>query len=324
LSGKSVISPLISSFSKSLCFSPPFTLKKSMYHLIDEYLNFMAVEKGASRNTIDGYSRDLNRYAGFVEERGILEISGIETEDVIAYLASLHREGLAANSVNRALAAIRGFYRYLLREKKVDHTPMAHIVLAKVWSRLPDVLSRDEMALLLAQPGAETPADVRDSAMLELMYATGIRVSELIGLTINSINWQVGYLVAMGKGEKERIVPVGQTAYERVKRYQETARPLLLKGRESDRLFLNRSGKGLTRQGFWKIVKKYAAKAGLDKAIHPHTFRHSFASHLLEGGADLRSVQIMLGHADISTTQIYTHVTRERLKEIHRKYHPRG
>jgi len=295
-----------------------------MHHLIDEYLNFMAVEKGASRNTIDGYSRDLNRYAGFVEERGVLQISAIGTEDVIAYLASLHGEGLAANSVNRALAAIRGFYRYLLREKKVDHTPMAHIVLAKVWTRLPDVLSREEMVLLLAQPGAETPADIRDSAMLELMYATGIRVSELIGLTINSINWQVGYLVAMGKGEKERIVPVGQTAYEQVKRYQEGARPLLLKGRESDRLFLNRSGKGLTRQGFWKIVKKYAAKAGLDKAIHPHTFRHSFASHLLEGGADLRSVQIMLGHADISTTQIYTHVTRERLKEIHRKYHPRG
>ena len=295
-----------------------------MHHLIDEYLNFMAVEKGASRNTIDGYSRDLNRYAVFVEERGVVEISGIETEDVIAFLASLHGEGLAANSVNRALAAIRGFYRYLLREKKVDHTPMAHIVLAKVWTRLPDVLSREEMALLLVQPGEETPAEIRDSAMLELMYATGIRVSELIGLTVNSINWQVGYLVAMGKGEKERIVPVGQTAYERVKRYQEAARPLLLKGRESDLLFLNRSGKGLSRQGFWKIVKKYAAKAGLDKAIHPHTFRHSFASHLLEGGADLRSVQIMLGHADISTTQIYTHVTRERLKEIHRKYHPRG
>ena len=284
----------------------------------------MAVEKGASPNTIDGYSRDLNRYAGFVEERGVREIGGIGTEDVIAYLASLHGDGLAANSVNRALAAIRGFYRYLLRDKKVDHTPMAHIVLAKVWTRLPDVLSREEMALLLAQPGTETPADIRDSAMLELVYATGIRVSELIGLTVNSINWQVGYLVAMGKGEKERIVPVGQTAYERVKRYQEGARPLLLKGRECDRLFLNRSGKGLTRQGFWKIVKKYAAKAGLGKAIHPHTFRHSFASHLLEGGADLRSVQIMLGHADISTTQIYTHVTRERLKEIHRKYHPRG
>jgi integrase/recombinase XerD len=295
-----------------------------MHHLIDEYLNYLTVEKGASRNTIDGYSRDLNRYAGFVGEGGIRGIGGVGTEEVISFLASLQGEGLAANSVNRALAAIRGFYKYLLREKKVEHTPVAHIELARVWMRLPDVLSREEMDLLLAQPGAATPADLRDSAMLELLYATGIRVSELIGLTVNSINWQVGYLVAMGKGEKERIVPVGRTAYDRVKRYLDGARPLLLKGAENDHLFLNRSGKGMTRQGFWKIVKKYAAKAGLGKRVHPHTFRHSFASHLLEGGADLRSVQIMLGHADISTTQIYTHVTRERLKEIHRKYHPRG
>ena len=295
-----------------------------MHHLIDEYLNYLTVEKGASRNTIDGYSRDLRRYAGFVGEGGTRGIGRIGTEDLISFLASLQKEGLAANSVNRALAAIRGFYKYLLREKKVEHTPVAHIELARVWMRLPDVLSREEMELLLAQPGAATPADCRDSAMLELMYATGIRVSELIGLTVNSINWQVGYLVAMGKGEKERIVPVGRTAYDRVKHYLEGARPLLLKGGESDYLFLNRSGKGITRQGFWKIVKKYAAKAGLGKRVHPHTFRHSFASHLLEGGADLRSVQIMLGHADISTTQIYTHVTRERLKEIHRKFHPRG
>jgi integrase/recombinase XerD len=310
--------------SKSLCFCAPFTIEKTMHHLIDEYLNYLAVEKGASRNTIDGYSRDLNRYAGYLGERGIREIDGIGAEDVISFLASLQGEGLAANSVNRTLAAIRGFYKHLLREKKVEHTPVAHIELAKVWMRLPNVLSREEMSLLLAQPGAATPSDCRDGAMLELVYATGIRVSELIGLTVNSINWQVGYLVAMGKGEKERIIPVGRTAYDRVKRYLEGARPLLLKGSPSDRLFLNRSGKGLTRQGFWKIVKRHAAKVDLGKKVHPHTFRHSFASHLLEGGADLRSVQIMLGHADISTTQIYTHVTRSHLQEIHRKYHPRG
>jgi integrase/recombinase XerD len=226
--------------------------------------------------------------------------------------------------VNRALAAIRGFYKYLLREKKVEFTPVAHVELAKVWMRLPDVLSREEMELLLAQPKAATPAEIRDSAMLELLYATGIRVSELVGLTVNSINWHVGYLVARGKGEKERIVPVGRTAYDRVKRYLDGARPLLLKREENDRLFLNHMGQGMTRQGLWKIVKKYAVKAGLGKRVHPHTFRHSFASHLLAGGADLRSVQIMLGHADISTTQIYTHVTRERLKEVHRKFHPRG
>jgi integrase/recombinase XerD len=295
-----------------------------MHQMIDEYLNYLSVEKGASRNTIDAYSRDLNRYAAFVSDLGIQDIEKIGTEELISYLACLKGGGLAANSVNRALAALRGFYKYLLRMKKVDSTPVAHIELARVWMHLPDVLSREEMNLMLAQPGSATPVALRDAAMLELMYATGIRVSELTGLTLNSINWQVGYLVAMGKGGKERIVPVGKTAYDRVKRYLDGARPQLLKGRQSDCLFLNRSGKGLTRQGFWKIVKKYAAKVNLAKKVHPHTFRHSFASHLLEGGADLRSVQIMLGHADISTTQIYTHVTREWLKEIHRKYHPRG
>jgi site-specific recombinase XerC len=212
--------------SKSLCFSAPFTLEKNMHHLIDEYLNYLRVEKGASRNTIDGYSRDLGRYAGFVGEGGTRGIGKIGTEDLISFLASLQKEGLAAISVNRALAAIRGFYKYLLREKKVEQTPVAHIELARVWMRLPDVLSREEMERLLAQPGAATPSHCRDSAMLELVYATGIRVSELIGLTINSINWQVGYLVAMGKGEKERIVPVGRTAYDRVKHYLEGARPL--------------------------------------------------------------------------------------------------
>jgi integrase/recombinase XerD len=295
-----------------------------MHQLIDEYLNYLSVEKGASRNTIDGYSRDLNRYAAYVSDLGMQDIRKIGTEELISYLACLKGGGLAANSVNRALAALRGFYRYLLRINKVDSTPTAHIGLARVWMHLPDVLSREEMNLLLVQPGSATPVALRDAAMLELMYATGLRVSELTGLTVNSINWQVGYLVAMGKGDKERIVPVGKTAYDRVKQYLDGARPQLLKGRQSDCLFLNRSGKGLTRQGFWKIVKKYAARVNLAKKVHPHTFRHSFASHLLEGGADLRSVQIMLGHADISTTQIYTHVTRERLKEIHRRYHPRG
>jgi integrase/recombinase XerD len=295
-----------------------------MNHLIDDYLNFMSVEKGASLNTIEGYSRDLNRYASFIDDRKITDMREIGTEELISYLAHLKDEGLAANSVNRSLAALRGFYKFLLREKRLESTPVAHIGLARVWMHLPDVLNREEMNLLLMQPGSHTPAALRDTAMLELMYATGIRVSELIGLTLNSINWQIGYLVALGKGDKERIVPVGQAAYNQVKRYLESARPLILKGRQSEFLFLNRTGKGLTRQGFWKIVKKYAVKASLGKKVHPHTFRHSFATHLIEGGADLRSVQIMLGHSDISTTQVYTHVTRERLKEVHRKYHPRG
>jgi integrase/recombinase XerD len=295
-----------------------------MEHLIDDYLNFMAVEKGASQNTIEGYSRDLNRYAAFIGERKITDMQEIGSEELISYLAHLKIEGLAANSVNRALAALRGFYKYLLREKKLESTPVAHIGLARVWMHLPDVLNREEVNHLLMQPGRVTPAAIRDTAMLELMYATGIRVSELIGLTLNSINWQVGYLVVMGKGDKERIVPIGQAAYNELKGYVESARILILKGRKSDFLFLNRMGKGLSRQGFWKIVRKYAVKANLQKKVHPHTFRHSFATHLIEGGADLRSVQIMLGHSDISTTQVYTHVTKERLKEVHRKYHPRG
>jgi site-specific recombinase XerD len=207
--------------SKSLCFSGYFKLEKHMHHLIDEYLNFMAVEKGASRNTIDAYSRDLNRYAVFIDSLKIHDISQIGTEDLISYLAWLKGKGLAANSVNRALAALRGFYKYLLREKKLESTPVAHIELARVWMHLPDVLSREEMNLLLMQPGSATPAAIRDTAMLELIYATGIRVSELTGLTLNSINWQVGYLVAMGKGGKERIVPLGRTAYDQVKRYIE-------------------------------------------------------------------------------------------------------
>jgi integrase/recombinase XerD len=226
--------------------------------------------------------------------------------------------------MNRSLAALRGFYKYLLQEKKVGQSPLANIELAKVWMRLPDTLSKEEMNLILAQTGNETPAAIRDTAMLELLYATGIRVSELIGLTMNNINWQVGFLVVMGKGSKERIVPIGKTAYDCTRIYIDKARPQIMQKKNTDVLFLNRFGNKLTRQGFWKIVVRYAKKAGLMKKVHPHTFRHSFASHLLEGGADLRTVQVMLGHADISTTQIYTHVTRERLKEIHHKYHPRG
>src|SRR4030042_6914744 len=205
-----------------------------MHDLIDEYLNFMAVEKGASRNTIDGYSRDLNRYAAFIDSLKIYDIRQIGSEDLISYLSRLKSEGLSANSVNRALAALRGFYKYLLHEKKLESTPVAHIELARVWMHLPDVLSREEMSLLLMQPGSVAPAAIRDTAMLELIYATGIRVSELTGLTLNSINWQVGYLVAMGKGGKERIVPMGQMAYDRVKRYLNGTRPLLLKSGESD------------------------------------------------------------------------------------------
>ena len=295
-----------------------------MNDLIDEYLNFLTVEKGVSRLTVEAYSHDLNRFVNIVQVRGIEKVADITPDEIISYLEHVKKDGLNARSVNRGLAAVRGFFKFLLREKKIDANPVMNIGLARVWARLPDTLSKEEMNLLLAQPGTKNPAAMRDTAMLELMYATGIRVSEIITLTMNSINWQVGYLVVMGKGGKERIVPIGRSAYNCLSEYINQGRPKFMKGQMTNILFLNRSGDGLTRQGFWKIVRRYAVRAGLNKKVHPHTFRHSFASHLLEGGADLRSVQIMLGHADIATTQIYTHITRERLKSIHKRYHPRG
>ncbi len=295
-----------------------------MYHHVDVYLNFLAVEKGVSLNTLEAYSRDLTRYVEFIEQTGIKDIREISSDNIISFLGKLKDSGLATISINRSLAAIRGFYKHLLTENIIDENPVANIELAKVWMHLPDTLGREEMALLLKQPGTKTPLAVRDTAMLELLYATGIRVSELVSLSMSNINWQAGYLIVVGKGNKERIVPIGRTAFDCLNRYVEGSRRKLSRGRSVNTLFLNRSGTGLTRQGLWKIIKKYVRKIGLDKKVYPHTFRHSFATHLLEGGADLRSVQVMLGHADISTTQIYTHVTRARLKEIHRKYHPRG
>ncbi len=291
---------------------------------MEKYFNYLLIERGVAQNTLEAYRRDLRRFLLIVQEKGFTDFQQIMPEAIIEYLVRIKDEGLSPNSMNRSLAAMRGFYKYLLREKMIEQTPLANIELAKVWMRLPDTISKEEMNLILAQPGVETAATLRNTAMLELLYATGIRVSELIGLTMNSINWQVGFLVVMGKGSKERIVPIGKTAYDCTKLYVEESRPQLMQGKSTDVLFLNRFGGKFTRQGFWKMVVGYAKKSGLQKKVHPHTFRHSFASHLLEGGADLRTVQVMLGHADISTTQIYTHITRERLKEIHQKYHPRG
>jgi integrase/recombinase XerD len=291
--------------------------------LFDAYLNYLATEKGVALNTLEAYSRDVGRYLAFMEHSGISHLEDITSDHVISYLGKMRGQGISTASLNRNIAALRGFYKYLILEKKVAENPIANIETAKVWMELPDTLTRDEIDRLLAAPAGD-PNAVRDTAMLELLYASGLRVSELISLTTNNINWQAGYLLARGKGSKERVVPIGKTALDALNRYVEKVRPSLLKGKNSAVLFLNRSGTGLTRQGLWKIVKKYAMMVGLAGKVHPHTFRHSFATHLLEGGADLRSVQAMLGHADINTTQIYTHVTRERLKQIHKKYHPRG
>jgi integrase/recombinase XerD len=292
--------------------------------LIDEYMNYLLIEKGCSPHTIEAYSRDLGGFIVHIRAGGISRFQAVAPEVVLSYLAEQRARGLCSKSVNRKLAALRGFYKFLIREGRVEQNPLANVEMAKGWMHLPDVLSREEMDRLLAQPDLIGETALRDKAMLELLYATGVRVSELIGLTMNAINWQVGYLLVMGKGGKERIVPIGRCAYKCLQQYVENVRGRVLKQRQNDVVFLNKYGKGFTRQGFWKVVKKYAERAGLKKKIHPHTFRHSFATHLIEGGADIRSVQIMLGHADISTTQIYTHVTRERLKDVHRKYHPRG
>lgn len=296
-----------------------------MRELLGKYFDYLLIERGIAQNTMESYGRDLRRFISFIQEKKeITDVKGVNSETIIEYLTQIREEGLAANSVNRALAALRGFYKYLLREKIIVDNPLANIELAKVWMKLPDTISKEEMKKILAQPGGQNNAALRNSAMLELLYATGIRVSELINLTMNSINWQVGFLIVMGKGSKERIVPVGKVAYDCVRRYVDDVRPKLMQKKMTDVLFLNRFGGKFTRQGFWKIVVGYARKAGLQKKVYPHTFRHSFASHLLEGGADLRTVQVMLGHSDISTTQIYTHLTREKLKEVHQKYHPRS
>jgi len=292
--------------------------------MLERYLNYLLIERGVAQNTLEAYGRDLQRFLAFITQKGLSHFKDATPEIIVEYLVLIKNEGLSANSMNRALAALRGFYKYLLMEKLIEQTPLANIELAKVWMRLPDTISKEEMKVILAQPGDKTPAALRDTAMLELLYATGIRVSELINLTMNSINWQVGFLTVMGKGSKERIVPIGKTAYDCVRVYVDKARPQLMQKKSTEVLFLNRFGGKFSRQGFWKMVIRYSSKAGLIKKVHPHTFRHSFASHLLEGGADLRTVQVMLGHADISTTQIYTHITRDRLKEIHQKYHPRG
>lgn len=291
---------------------------------MDRYLHYLAVEKGASPHTLEAYGRDLNRFDRCMDHLGRSNPEEVQSDDVMSFVSDLRQEGLSPKSINRTLAALKGFYKFLAREKALRINPVADISPARGWMLLPDVLSVAEMNRLLAQPGQSAASTVRDTAIMELMYATGLRATEIIQLQVDSINWQVGYCTTMGKGSKERVVPVGRTAFDLLRRYLDEVRPRLASSVSANVLFLNRFGKGFTRQGLWKLIKKYARTAGLESRVHPHTFRHSFASHLLDGGADLRAVQVMLGHSDISTTQIYTHVTQERLKAVHKKYHPRG
>jgi integrase/recombinase XerD len=295
-----------------------------MNHYLDHYLNYLAVERGLARNTLDAYGRDLARYLDFLEKSHIVALEKITPSVVLRFLSHLKDDGLSARSRARALAALRTFHKFLIHEKFTTDNPTDQVVSPKSFAALPHTLSPFDVVNLLASPQGESPLAFRDRAMLEVLYATGLRVSELVTLKLNDLQMDVGYLTAFGKRSKQRIVPLGEAAIVSLREYLQNGRSALDKQRGSQFLFLNRSGEGLTRQGFWKIIKRRALEAGITQSITPHTMRHSFATHLLENGADLRSVQAMLGHADISTTQIYTHVSRERLKKMHALHHPRG
>ena len=295
-----------------------------MNHYLDLFLNYLVVEKGLARNSLESYSRDLAKYLEYCDQRGIRELADIKPLDVAEFLALLKGSGLSPRSRARALSALRTFHRFLHAEGYATGNPATMIEAPKAVSKLPQILTSREVEALLASPVGEDPLCVRDRAMLQLLYATGLRVSELVALKVRDLNLAAGYLMTVGKGSKERLVPMGGSACAAVVRYLDEARATLARKGARPELFLSRLGEGMTRQSFWNILKKWAVAAGIAKSISPHTLRHSFATHLLENGADLRSVQIMLGHADLSTTQIYTHVTRERLKRIHEEFHPRG
>ena len=292
--------------------------------ILDPFLHYLAVEKGLARNTLEAYSRDLNRYLDFLEAEGIDSFAETSKTTAMAFVQHLQQRGLAQRSITRALVAVRGLYRYLSQEGLLEANPLEDMELPRLIPSLPHVLTVQDVEQLLVQPDTETALGIRDGAMLELLYATGMRVSELIELPTGGLNLEVGFVTVRGKGNKERIVPIGEAAMERVRLYLEEGRGALIKGRESPYLFVNNRGGRLSRQGFWKILRTYSLRAGITKHITPHTLRHSFATHLLERGADLRFIQAMLGHVDISTTQVYTHVNQEYLKKLHQQYHPRA
>jgi integrase/recombinase XerD len=288
--------------------------------LLKKYLDYLAVEKGLARNTVESYKRDLRKYFHFMKTKNP---DTITQSDVVSFHTHLASEGIATPSIARGLSAIKGFHKYLLIDKLATTDPTVNIETPKGWKRLPKSLSSTDVDSLLDQPDPATAIGLRDKTMLELIYATGLRVSELVGLTLSNINLERGYLVVMGKGSKERAVPFGEVATAAIKQYLDQGRAALLHGMNSNYLFISSKRRSITRQMFWERIKFYTRKAGIRKDVSPHTLRHSFATHLLDNGADLRAVQAMLGHSDISTTQIYTHVSRERLKKIHEKYHPR-
>ncbi|WP_353892339.1 site-specific tyrosine recombinase XerD [Proteinivorax hydrogeniformans] len=295
-------------------------MKEQVY----DYLDYLKVERGLADNTLESYKRDLNKFMSFLDKQGFSSWQDITRQQIISYLLELQTLGLASSTVSRNLASIRSFFSYLNFENLLQKDPASDLDSPKIDKKLPKVISTEEVESLLNQPDLKEKSGIRDRAMLELLYATGLRVSEMISLDINDVNLDLGFLRCFGKGSKERIVPLGKLAIEYLSTYINTARGKMIKNINQEALFVNFHGNRLTRQGFWKILKKYAKKGNIHADITPHTLRHSFATHLLENGADLRSVQEMLGHADISTTQVYTHVTQKRLKQVHKEFHPRA
>lgn len=292
--------------------------------LLDLFLTYIRVERGLRPKTVDAYGSDLQRYLDFLHREGVTAPDAILPEHVSAHLAALEKAGLSPRSQARHLAAIRMFHRFLLGDRITEKDPARAVDRPKLGRSLPVVLSREQIEALLAVAEPETALGARDRAILELLYATGLRVSELCDLTLDDLQLQAGYLIARGKGDKERIVPVGLVAIAAVEHYLGFARDAIARGRAGRHLFVGPSGRRLSRQTVWKRIRNHARAAGIEADISPHKLRHSFATHLLEGGADLRAVQQMLGHADVATTQIYTHVDRRRLRGLYDKFHPRA
>lgn len=295
-----------------------------MQKRVENFIHYLAVERGFSANTLASYQQDLQQFYSYLQEVEIKSWNEVSRGNILGYIYSMQKKGRSSATISRHLAALKSFYRFLFSEGEIFKNPTSTVELPRTPKKLPQVLSESEMDRLLSQPKADNLCGLRDKAMLELLYATGLRVSELVSLNLADINLEGGYLRCWGKGSKERIVPIGKMARYYLIKYLSHARRKLTRGKPEEALFLNHHGKRITRQGLWKIIKQYARAAGIEKKITPHILRHSFATHLLRNGADLRSVQEMLGHADISTTQIYTHLTRADLKDIYNRTHPRA
>ncbi|MBW2062921.1 MAG: site-specific tyrosine recombinase XerD [Deltaproteobacteria bacterium] len=299
-------------------------MEEAYYHSLDLYLDHLRVERGLAFNTVEAYARDIRRFLDYLTRQNLAGPEAASRSFVMGYMLFLSQTRIGPRSRARALSALKNFYKFLVNENMVLQDPTSNLEAPRILAHLPQTITLDEVEALLTAPDQNGPSGLRDKAMLELIYATGLRVSELISLKTVDLNLEAGYLRTMGKGAKERLIPLGDEARDWINRYLTDARPGLLKRGSSSYLFLNRRGTRLSRQYFWRKIKDYSIAAGIRKKISPHSLRHSFATHLLERGADLRAVQLMLGHTDIATTQIYTHVTRERLKKIHQKYHPRA